>query len=173
MRRIASVLTATALASLIGCSDGSSRPVPTTDNPPSISAVPDSTVPANSAELRLAFTVDDDQTAPSSLMVSVTSDSADLFSDAGPVIAGDGSDRELVVTPAPGTVGMATITITVTDAAGQEASTSFFLAVAPERVGFGTALRTAFAADANDEPQTINDKEYVDDDSNFDDLLRN
>lgn len=163
-----------ALVTLGACSDGgggSSAPPP--DRAPTVSAIADTTVPANSDERRIAFSVSDDQTDPGALTVSAQSDNDDLLDGDGPAVAGAGDDRELLLVPAPGIVGMATITVTVTDAAGQSATTSFLYTVAPQQVAFSAAARTAFAADENDEPQTVNDKEYDDDMSTYDDLVRN
>lgn len=166
-------LTCTLLA-LGACSDGgggSSTPPP--DRAPTVSSISDTTVPANSDERRIAFTVTDGETDPGALTVAAESDNDALLGSDGPVVVGAGGDRELVLTPAPGTVGMATVTVTVTDAASQSDTTSFLYTVAPQQVAFDAAVRTAFAADENDEPQTVNDRKYDDDASTYDDLVRN
>ena len=173
MPRTTTLLLGTALGLLVGCSDNGSRQNVPTDLPPSISTVDDATVTANSPELRLGFSISDDRTAAANLTLTLESDGDPLFAGAGPVLEGATGAREFVGIPAPGVTGSATYTITVTDTAGQAAATSFTVTITPQNLVFSTALRTAFAADENDAPQTVNDKEYSDDAANFDDLLSN
>lgn len=164
---------ALALAAVVsGCSDSSnSIPVPDINFPPSISAGSDATVEANSAATPFDFTVDDDATAPGSLALAVTSDNAALFEGGELAIEGSGGTRTLLVTPAAASTGSATITLTVTDAEGLSASSAFLLTVSPQQAAFSSSVRSVFSRGENDEPVTINDKEFNDDASDYNDLV--
>lgn len=157
---------------LAACSDGGGGNTPPENLPPTLSAIGDANLPANSPEARISFSVSDDMTAAGDINVSVETDAPDLFAGSGIAVAGGGEDRELVFTPVTGVVGMARVTLTARDTAGQTSSESFLLSLTPQQLAFDTALRAAFAADENDEPITLNDKELDQNEQSYDDLLR-
>jgi uncharacterized repeat protein (TIGR03803 family) len=72
-------------------------------------------VPEGVATTALGFTIDDDDTDPSSLVVTAGSSNSALVPDANIVLAGSGANRTVTVTPASNRTGTATITLTVSD----------------------------------------------------------
>lgn len=154
-----------------GCSDSNNSAAPVVNQPPTISSIMDATVPANSSAEPISFSIDDALTAAGSLTVSVSSDNETLFAGGELVVDGSGADRTLLVTPTPASLGSAIITLTVTDAEGLEAQTTFMLTVVPQQVSFDATLRTIFSGGENGDPETLNDKELTDDASDFNDLL--
>ena len=96
---------------------------------PTISAIDDQTTTTGMATAAIAFTVDDDETAAAELDVTATSDSTTLVPASGIVLGGSGADRTIVLTPAAGQTGMATITVTVSDGDNETATETFKLTV--------------------------------------------
>ncbi len=146
---------------------GSSRDV-VTNLPPVISAIDDQAGDVNNV-LSVAFTISDDATPAGSLSVSATFDNDALLSDV--TIAGDGTNRTLEVTPAPGEVGSAVVTISVADSGGVTSSASFNVSFNLIVTSFGDFTREVFAEDANSTPREINDRSFTFDADSFDDLL--
>jgi len=114
---------------------------------PTVSAVEDQTIQQDSATEPLAFVVGDVETAAEDLVVSVESDNPALVDAAGIIVAGDGADKTLIVTPLAGATGSANITISVTD--GELVTTESFLLTVNEVVAGPTAEADSFATDAN------------------------
>ena len=79
----------------------------------------------------IAFAVGDVESSPSALKVSGVSSSPGLIGTAGLEFNGVGTDRTIRVTPVPGQVGQAEIRLTVEDAEGAQASTTFVVTVTP------------------------------------------
>lgn len=98
------------------------------DAAPSISAIADQNVDEDATLGPVAFTVDDAETAPGSLTVSATSDTASLIRNDDISLGGSGSDRTLTLTPVADANGIATITVTVDDGF-DTASTAFRVTV--------------------------------------------
>lgn len=85
------------------------------DAPPTITALADQQINANSDTGPLSFTIGDDQLSPDQLTVSADSDNLGLVPLVGIVLGGTGADRTVTVTPAANQVGVANITLTVGD----------------------------------------------------------
>jgi hypothetical protein len=101
-----------------------------TDNTsPTITAIPNQTLAFGASTGALPFTIGDFETPPASLVVSANSSNPTLLPVANIVFGGAGAARTLVATPATNQVGVTTITVTVTDAGGSAASTSFQVTV--------------------------------------------
>ncbi len=100
---------------------------------PTVSVVEDQTIDQDSATAPLDFTVGDAETAAEDLVVSVESDNPALVDAAGIIVAGDGADKTLIVTPLAGTFGTANITISVSD--GEDTATESFVLTVTELVG--------------------------------------
>ncbi len=85
---------------------------------PTISAINTQTTTVNQPTGTINFTIGDVETPAGSLIVSATSNNPTLVPNnpANLTLGGSGPNRTLIVTPATGQVGSATITITVTDA---------------------------------------------------------
>lgn len=101
------------------------------NEPPTISAVASLTIPENGSTGALSFTVSDGVTPASDLQVTATSGTPGLVPPGGTVLGGSGANRTVTVTPNAGAAGVATITLTVADAGGMTASTSFVVTVSP------------------------------------------
>ncbi|AKF80357.1 hypothetical protein MFUL124B02_11370 [Myxococcus fulvus 124B02] len=97
---------------------------------PTLTQVPDQRILRDSATGELPFTVEDVDTAPEGLTVSVTSSNTDLVPNDAThlVLGGSGSDRTLDVVPVAGASGSTTITVSVSDGA-ETTSTPFTLDV--------------------------------------------
>jgi hypothetical protein len=105
--------------------------------PPVISPVSDQTLLQDS-ERQVHFTVEDADSLPSQLLVSVVCSNPGLFPELP--VSGATSSRVLYLRPAANASGAATITLTVTDPSGITASTTFSVTVlrvnaAPSFVG--------------------------------------
>jgi Leucine-rich repeat (LRR) protein/alpha-tubulin suppressor-like RCC1 family protein len=76
----------------------------------------------------IAFRIGDDATAASSLLVTASSSDTNLLPQAGLQLGGSGANRTLILTPAPGLAGTATVILTVSDGV-ESSSTSFSIRV--------------------------------------------
>ncbi len=96
------------------------------NTPPTISAISDITINEDETTGPIAFTIGDNQTNPSSLLLQVTVVTSNplLLPEEGIVLSGTGTDRTLTLTPAADQNGTAEITITVSD--GTESTPSVF-----------------------------------------------
>jgi YVTN family beta-propeller protein len=102
----------------------------TVDSPPSIGPLTDRTVLENQPIAPIEFTVNDDFTAPASLLVSVSSSNAALVADDQMTLGGAGTTRTLTIAPRAFESGTTTITVTVSDGAFSS-QRSFMLTVTP------------------------------------------
>jgi VCBS repeat-containing protein len=100
---------------------------------PTISDIPDQVTRAGVPTGPVAFTVDDIDTPSASLSLSFTTSNSALVDPlTGVTFGGSGTDRTLFVTPTPGIMGTAVVTVTVSDG-DLEASEPFVLTVEPHR----------------------------------------
>src|SRR5207237_8262231 len=90
----------------------------------------------------------DAETAAGSLSVNATSSNTALLPNANIVFGGSGADRTFTLTPATGQTGTSNVTITVTDAQGATASTTFQFVV-------GNAIRVNGDQDFSGESDVI------------------
>jgi hypothetical protein len=95
---------------------------------PSISAIPDQATISNLPVSAIAFTIADPNTPVTNLSLSGRSSDEALVPNANIVFGGQGTNRTVTVTPAADQVGIATITITVSDGEASD-STCFDLVV--------------------------------------------
>ena len=128
-------LAAAALA-VAGCGGGGGDSSPSPDAPPTLSAIADLTLSQDTASAALPFTVADDRTAAASLAVTVSSSDTSLIPTEGITLAGTGTNRTLMVTPAEASAGSATVSVTVADAAGLSATRTFQVSVTAVNVAF-------------------------------------
>ncbi|MBI5364571.1 MAG: beta-galactosidase [Planctomycetes bacterium] len=98
---------------------------------PLVGDVPDQVIALNTSTSTLYFTIGDAETSFSALVVTATSSNPALVPNAAANLAlgGANAQRTLVVTPANGAAGSATITLTVTDAQALTATSAFTLTV--------------------------------------------
>lgn len=108
------------------------------NTPPTISAIADRTTLIATVTLA-AFTVGDAQTAATALTLAKASSDTGLLPLGNITFSGTGAERSVRLKPAAGRSGPVTVTITVTDAGGLTASTSFVLTVAPLPPGLSAA----------------------------------
>ena len=85
------------------------------NDPPVISAIANQTTDESTATPSIAFTVTDVDNAAASLVVTGTSSNETLVPNANIDLGGSGENRTVVVTPASGQGGTATISLTVSD----------------------------------------------------------
>ncbi|MEZ5276882.1 MAG: Ig-like domain-containing protein [Opitutaceae bacterium] len=123
----ATVTIAVSDGSLTG-SDTFELTVSPVNDAPTISNISNKTVAEDSPTSAIAFTVSDLETSAGSLTVSGSSSNPSLVLNSAIVFSGSGGNRALVVTPAAGQSGTATITVTVSDG-NLSASDSFVLTV--------------------------------------------
>jgi subtilisin-like proprotein convertase family protein len=112
----------------------------TPNTPPTISAIADQFVLPNTQTAPIPFRINDAQTPPNSttppnvLTLRGTSSNQNLVPDANILFVtianpGNGPNRQVIITPAPGAIGRVEITIEVTDPFGMTASTTFTLTI--------------------------------------------
>jgi LysM repeat protein len=135
----------------------SETPVPTgtpvieetpTNSPPEISPISSQTTDEDVPADPVIFTVSDLETPAGELMVSASSSNPALVPVANIVLGGSGAARTLTITPAADQSGTATITVTVKDSSGDQASASFDLVVVP--VNDAPVARDDFASTIQD-----------------------
>jgi hypothetical protein len=98
--------------------------------PPTISAIGDQSIHVNSSTAKIPFTIGDDETAASNLVLTASSSNTNLVNaQTGIVIAGSGTNRTVAVTPLAEQVGGTVITVSVTDEDGLSTNASFFIYV--------------------------------------------
>ena len=95
---------------------------PVSDAPASFD-IPDQITSEDVAAGPIAFTVGDAETAAGNLVLSGVSSNPGFVPEAGILFGGSGSNRTVVLRPAPNQFGAATITVTVRDAGGRATRT--------------------------------------------------
>lgn len=85
------------------------------NDPPMISSIPDQIIKTDATTGAIPFTIDDPETNPNELIIYAKTSNPLVVPESHVVIAGTGKDRTVTVTPIPGTVGLASITIFVSD----------------------------------------------------------
>lgn len=93
--------------------------------PPTVSAIPDQSIPANGSIGPIPFAVGDDQTPADQLTPTGASDNQALVPEENITFDGSGGNRTVTITPAAGQQGQANITVSVND--GNAASSTSFL----------------------------------------------
>lgn len=99
-----------------------------TNDPPVISAIADHTITGAPSAL-IPFTINDLETVPDFLQLTVTSSNPALLPNTNIVFGGASVDRSALLTPVSGVTGSSTVNITVTDGSGGSASESFLFQV--------------------------------------------
>jgi hypothetical protein len=98
---------------------------------PTISAVADAATQEDVAVAPISLTVGDAETSAGALVVTATSSDTSVIANNGIAITGTGATRTVVVTPLANASGSATVNLTVTDANGGTATSSFVVTVNP------------------------------------------
>lgn len=144
--RSLAALAATALA-VAACGGGQRmNDAPAANTPPTLAAITDQAINQDTSSAAIGFGVDDRETAATNLSVVAASSNTDLIPASGMTLGGSGAMRTITVTPAEATVGSATLSLTVTDAAGLSATRSFVVTVNAVNVAFTPWTLDTFAA---------------------------
>jgi hypothetical protein len=122
---------------------------------PAISGFADTSLDQDTSSAPIRFTVQDAETPPDALTISVESSDPGLVAPAGLVLSGSGSNRNLVVTPEPEATGTTTVTVRVRDTAGRETVRSAQVSVNPVLVAFSGLADGAFGLAETDEPKAV------------------
>lgn len=96
--------------------------------PPTVSAIPDQSIPANGSTGPIPFAVGDDQTPADELTPTGSSDNPALVPDENITFDGSGGSRTVTITPVAGQQGQANLTVSVNDGTATS-STTFLLRV--------------------------------------------
>jgi choice-of-anchor C domain-containing protein len=99
------------------------------NNPPQISSVADQQIRYNTTTGPLAFTVSDVESPATSLFVTAASSNTNLIPNEQVVLSGTDSNRTVTITPNSNLVGVALITLTISDPDGATNQTSFNVSV--------------------------------------------
>ena len=99
------------------------------NQPPTISAIADQTIPEAGTTGPLAFTIGDPESPATSLTVTATSSNQILVPDGNLTLGGADANRTIEVTPAANQNGTTDVTVTVQDPDGASASTVFRVTV--------------------------------------------
>jgi hypothetical protein len=126
---------------------------PPSNTPPEISPVPGMTIEEDTTAGPIVFSVSDQETPPEELQVAARSSNPALVPQGNISVGGSSSERTLTINPAANQSGSTTITITVTDASGGQASTAFELVVTP--VNDVPIAQDDFASTIQDTPVSI------------------
>jgi hypothetical protein len=100
---------------------------------PDISHIPDQTIGISSVLTTVPFAVSDPETPADKLSVTGSSSDTALVLNANIVFGGTGASRTVTITPAAQKSGATTITISVQDEAGGQATANFLLTVTRAR----------------------------------------
>ncbi|ETR67438.1 MAG: hypothetical protein OMM_11600, partial [Candidatus Magnetoglobus multicellularis str. Araruama] len=99
------------------------------NDPPQMGTIADQTTLEDIATSVISFTVADNETAACSMTLSMTSSDQALVPDEYLLSICNGNEYSIVATPAMDQYGTATISVTITDAGGLAANTSFSLTI--------------------------------------------
>jgi hypothetical protein len=108
---------------------GGQPPAVPANKPPTLGSVTDQNIDEDSTSEPIVMTVGDAETPTSALVVSARSSDTMLLPDSGIEIGGGGASRTLLLVPAAGRSGVATVTVEVMDADGARTATSFGVTV--------------------------------------------
>jgi BACON domain-containing protein/Big-like domain-containing protein len=99
------------------------------NDPPTISDIADTDTDEDTPKGPIAFTIGDVETLPDNLVLTKSSSNQTLVPDASIILGGTGANRTVTLFPVPNEFGTTTVTITVEDEGGLQASDSFVLTV--------------------------------------------
>ncbi|MEM6900808.1 MAG: hypothetical protein AAF583_13695 [Pseudomonadota bacterium] len=155
---------ASILLFVAACSSGGSG-----NQAPRLGAIDDVELFANEISLPIEVRVADRDA------VSLTAMSSDpsIVPASGIEIRAEGSVFELLLTPVPATLGVASITVIATDSGGLTDQAEFQVVVTPQEVSFSRFLRDVFAAGPDQPATDVNTRVFLADaqDDDFADLL--
>jgi len=124
------------------------------NDPPVILPVADQATPEDTPAV-IAFTVDDPETLPASLLVTAASSNPALVPAANLVLGGSDNNRTLTAIPLPDQFGSTVITLVVTDEVGATGTNRFVLTVTSVNDPPTLAPIGNLSIDENAGPQTV------------------
>ncbi len=148
--RRAAPLLALALAAC-GGGGGASAPAPAA---PSIGPLADQTI-AQGTPLSVPLAVTAAAATPGALTVRANVADMSLVPASNVSVVDDGTARSLMLRPDPDQTGSTTVTVTVSDASGRQASRSFRLTVNPVYAPFVAYATGSFAQSESDAPKPV------------------
>ncbi|MBL0311303.1 MAG: tandem-95 repeat protein [Holophagaceae bacterium] len=105
------------------------QPFGVTNTPPTISDIPNQSTLKDIPVNNLGFSIGDAETNANLLTVTGSSNNQTLLPDANITFGGSGASRTITLVPAADQTGSATVTVTVTDGAGDTATDTFIFNV--------------------------------------------
>jgi len=153
------VALAAAGSMLAACGGGSSAPTP----PLSVAAIADQSVNQGAASGAIPVVVHAISGNAQALQVAATAGNTTLLPPGSIVVNGTGVDHTVIVTPDPDQVGSSPVTISVTDATGQQASATFTVAVNPMYASFMQSADSSFNTGPNGKPVPVSGVTFVPD----------
>jgi lipopolysaccharide/colanic/teichoic acid biosynthesis glycosyltransferase len=102
------------------------------NTPPTISSIASQTTPRNTPVGPITFSVGDAESSAVDLVVTGASSNPSLVPNSNIVFGGSGSDRTVTITPAADQIGLATITVTVSDGELARSATFDLTVTAPD-----------------------------------------
>ena len=159
---------------LSACSD-SKRIEPIVNAPPQISSVSDQQISANQSAAPITINASDDVTQSSNLQVIINSSNQSLIRDEDLILTGfNGAIAELTITPVTGQIGSTSISVSVTDFSGANATINFNVSVVNQRLSADMLIRNVFVNDKNAAPVSLDAIELiqdVNDENQYNDLI--
>jgi hypothetical protein len=145
-----------------GCGSGSEDPTLPPPTGPAIATIAPVTI-AQDTTAMVPLSLTDDQAAVSSLVVTAKAANGSLVLPSGLAVIEDNGVPTLNITPAESATGSTQITVTVVDAMGGMASTSFTLTVNAVNLSFTTLAQEVLAKSETDPPVQVNGFTIIED----------
>lgn len=143
--------------------DGDRPRAPVANAAPIVAAIADVTTNQDTVVGPLEFTVNDDTTPANMLVVTATANGDSPFPADAIVIGGDGTTRNVTLTPLESRTGAADVLVSVTDAQGLVTRRMFRVTVNPRPTSVRDAVVSTFAKQDADEPTMLNGFTFVQD----------
>lgn len=166
-----------ALCLLVACSDdddnnnGNARQDTVA---PVIEALADLSLDADTSSDAIAINAQDNSTDDQDLVVTAVADDENIIAGDGLLLSLTNGTRTLVITPQSDTIGETTVTISVSDAAGNLAMEDFKVTINPRELAAENLVDEIVQLDADADPVFINQvsiTDEVDPDIGFDALV--
>jgi hypothetical protein len=185
MKSSSLVLLATIGLTLAACGGGGGGSEPQGSAPPpapaaantapTISAVANQALKQDAMSDVITFEIADVQTGPSELSLSVESSNPELISVDSTRVAGEAGTKSMLLTPAAGMTGTATVTLVATDPQGLSKRQAFDVNVTSEQRSFREMVGTAYAQETDTDGESIVGYTWIDtaedDEAAFDTLF--
>jgi len=125
------------------------------NDPPVITGIESQTIDEDTFTAALTFGISDVETSPDALVLSRFSTNPVLVPTDNIAVAGAGSNRQVIISPAANEFGAAFVQFVVTDADGASATNEFTLTVQPVNDAPTLDFISELVVDENAGPQTV------------------